>query len=125
MDDCHVVVRCKIASLMNRPEGNLFKQVSYTYMAEHVMLQLFSIIFKVNFLAFKLLELLQFYAKFEINDESGDPLTDHDMMQLHYSSITSLQVTDKAHLFCTTCWKRNHAKSSILNHRLSKNETMS
>lgn len=64
MDDCHVVVRCKIASLMNRPEGNLFKQ---------------------------LLELLQFYAKFEINDESGDPLTDHDMMQLHYSSITSLQ----------------------------------
>lgn len=41
MDDCHVVVRCKIASLMNRPEGNLFKQVSYTCMAEFVMLQFF------------------------------------------------------------------------------------
>jgi intron-binding protein aquarius len=36
--------------------------------------------------------MLEFYANFEINDETGDPLTDHDMTQLHYSRITSLQV---------------------------------
>ena len=36
--------------------------------------------------------MLKFYAKFEINDVSGDPLTDHDMMQLHYSRIVSLKV---------------------------------
>lgn len=36
--------------------------------------------------------MLKFYARFEINDESGDALTDHDMTQLHYSKIISLQV---------------------------------
>ncbi|XP_018334120.1 RNA helicase aquarius [Agrilus planipennis] len=35
--------------------------------------------------------MLKFYARFEINDESGDPLTDHDMTQIHYRKITSLQ----------------------------------
>lgn len=35
--------------------------------------------------------MLKFYAHFEINDETGDPLTDHDMTQLHYNRITSLQ----------------------------------
>lgn len=35
--------------------------------------------------------MLKFYAHFEINDETGDPLTDHDMTQMHYDKITSLQ----------------------------------
>ena len=35
--------------------------------------------------------MLKFYARFEINDQTGDPLTDHDMMQLHYDRITALQ----------------------------------
>lgn len=64
MDDCHLVVRCQLSNLANRADGNLFMQ---------------------------LLEMLKFYARFEINDETGDPLTDHDMTQLHYSKITSLQ----------------------------------
>ncbi|XP_034238562.1 RNA helicase aquarius isoform X1 [Thrips palmi] len=64
MDDCHLVVRCQLSNLANRADGNLFMQ---------------------------LLEMLKFYARFEINDETGDPLTDHDMTQVHYSKITSLQ----------------------------------
>jgi hypothetical protein len=36
--------------------------------------------------------MLKFYSRFEISDETGDPLTDHDMTQIHYSRITSLQV---------------------------------
>lgn len=64
MDDCHLVVRCQLSNLLHRPEGELFGQ---------------------------LLEMLKFYARFEINEESGDPLTDHDMTQLHYTKITSLQ----------------------------------
>ncbi|XP_058118487.1 RNA helicase aquarius [Anopheles ziemanni] len=64
MDDCHVVVRCSISSLVMREEGHLFSQ---------------------------LLDMLKFYARFEINDETGDPLTDHDMTQLHYAKIKSLQ----------------------------------
>ena len=39
----------------------------------------------------QLLDMLKFYARFEINDQTGDPLTDHDMMQLHYNRITELQ----------------------------------
>mgnify|MGYP002715732022 CR=1 FL=1 len=35
--------------------------------------------------------MLKFYAHFEINDETGDPLTDRDMTQLHYDKIISLQ----------------------------------
>lgn len=35
--------------------------------------------------------MLKFYARFEINDETGDPLTDHDMTQVHYKKIKSLQ----------------------------------
>ncbi|XP_062564583.1 RNA helicase aquarius isoform X2 [Armigeres subalbatus] len=38
-----------------------------------------------------LLDMLKFYARFEINDETGDPLTDHDMTQIHYSKIKALQ----------------------------------
>ncbi|XP_063985951.1 RNA helicase aquarius [Diachasmimorpha longicaudata] len=64
MDDCHLVVRCQLSNLLRRQEGGLFGQ---------------------------LLEMLKFYARFEISEETGDPLTDHDMTQLHYTKITSLQ----------------------------------
>ncbi|KAG6449940.1 RNA helicase aquarius isoform X1 [Manduca sexta] len=64
MDDCHLVVRCQMSALAQRPEGQLFSQ---------------------------LLQMLKFYARFEINDETGDPMADRDMTLLHYSRITSLQ----------------------------------
>lgn len=64
LDDCHLVVRCWLSGLNQRPEGHLFSQ---------------------------LLEMLKFYTRFEINDETGDPLSDHDMTQIHYDKITSLQ----------------------------------
>ncbi|XP_018395286.1 PREDICTED: intron-binding protein aquarius [Cyphomyrmex costatus] len=35
--------------------------------------------------------MLKFYARFEISEETGNPLTDHDMTELHYTKITSLQ----------------------------------
>ena len=41
LDDSHLVVKCSISNLCQRPEGRLFSQ---------------------------LLEMLKFYAKFEIND---------------------------------------------------------
>lgn len=64
LDDSHLVVRCALAPLVRRDEGTLFLQ---------------------------LLDTLKFYSRFEINDETGDALTDHDMTQIHYSKITSLQ----------------------------------
>lgn len=57
-------------------------------------LKLFSLHFLQSFSLFslfQLLEMLKFYSRFEINDESGDALTDHDMTQLHYNKIISLQ----------------------------------
>jgi hypothetical protein len=41
----------------------------------------------------QLLDMLKFYSRFEISDDTGDPLTDHDMTQIHYSRIISLQVS--------------------------------
>lgn len=35
--------------------------------------------------------MLKFYTRFEISDVTGDSLTDHQMTQLHYKKITSLQ----------------------------------
>lgn len=35
--------------------------------------------------------MLKFYTNFEINDVTGASLTDHDMTQLHYNKIISLQ----------------------------------
>ncbi|KAJ2944746.1 hypothetical protein O0L34_g1634 [Tuta absoluta] len=35
--------------------------------------------------------MLKFYARFEISDETGDPMSDRDMTLSHYSRITSLQ----------------------------------
>lgn len=64
LDDCHLVVRCALSPLVDRTDGELFNQ---------------------------LLGTLKFYSRFEINDQTGDALTDHDMTQLHYSKIISLQ----------------------------------
>jgi len=64
MDDCHLVTRCHLSALNQRPEGKLFTQ---------------------------LLDMLKFYSRFEINDQTGAPLTDHDMMEIHYNKITALQ----------------------------------
>ena len=52
----------------------------------------FSIGIVNNVAYFQLLNMLKFYARFEISDESGDPMTDRDMTLQHYSRITSLQV---------------------------------
>ncbi len=59
-------MKCSLSPLAGRePEGHLFKQ---------------------------LLTRLQFYAGFEINDHTGTSLTDHEMMEIHYQKITSVQV---------------------------------
>lgn len=36
--------------------------------------------------------MLQFYARFEICDQTGEALSDHDMTEIHYNHITALQV---------------------------------
>ncbi|EDV92549.1 RNA helicase aquarius [Drosophila grimshawi] len=64
LDDCHLIVRALMSPLVQREEGKLFGQ---------------------------LLDMLKFYTRFEINDVTGNSLTDHDMTQLHYKKITSLQ----------------------------------
>ena len=43
------------------------------------------------FVIIQLLDMLKFYANFEINDQTGESLTDRDMTKLHYDRIISLQ----------------------------------
>ena len=64
LDDQHVVVRSRLAPLTKHPEGKLFVE---------------------------LLDMVQFYADFEISEETGEALTDREMTAMHYSRITSLQ----------------------------------
>ena len=64
LDDSHLIVLCSLAPLVSRPEGNLFSQ---------------------------LLEILKFYAGFEINDQTGMPLTANSVTSIHYDKIASLQ----------------------------------
>lgn len=40
----------------------------------------------------QLLDMLKFYTGFEINDQTGNALTENEMTTIHYDRITSLQV---------------------------------
>lgn len=42
--------------------------------------------------SFQLLDMLKFYTGFEINDQTGNALTENEMTTIHYDRITSLQV---------------------------------
>uniref|UniRef100_T1J5U4 RNA helicase aquarius n=1 Tax=Strigamia maritima TaxID=126957 RepID=T1J5U4_STRMM len=70
LDDCHLVVKCNMSHLISREEGRLFSQ---------------------------LLDNLKFYARFEINDQTGEALSDHNMTDAHYKQITSLQIAAFKH----------------------------
>jgi len=70
LDDYHVLVRSRLSALSGRQDddshsGRLFRQ---------------------------LLDVLSFYATFEINEETGEARTDSEMTAIHYDQITSLQV---------------------------------
>ncbi|CAG10389.1 unnamed protein product [Tetraodon nigroviridis] len=65
LDDSHMLVRCRLSGLIHREEeGHLFCQ---------------------------LLDMLKFYTGFEINDQTGNALTQKEMTTIHYEKITSLQ----------------------------------
>ncbi|XP_055884455.1 RNA helicase aquarius-like [Biomphalaria glabrata] len=64
IDDRHVVVRCKLSQLIHRPEGKLFGQ---------------------------LLDMLESYAQFEIDEITGEAFTMHDRIDLHYNRVNALQ----------------------------------
>uniref|UniRef100_A0A8C5R317 RNA helicase aquarius n=1 Tax=Leptobrachium leishanense TaxID=445787 RepID=A0A8C5R317_9ANUR len=71
LDDAHLVVHCYLSSLAKREqEGHLFSQ---------------------------LLDMLKFYTGFEINDQTGNALTENEMTTIHYDRITSLQRAAFAH----------------------------
>ncbi|XP_054826710.1 RNA helicase aquarius isoform X2 [Eublepharis macularius] len=71
LDDSHIVVHCYLSSLAKRDkEGHLFCQ---------------------------LLDMLKFYTGFEINDQTGNALTENEMTTIHYDRITSLQRAAFAH----------------------------
>ena len=64
LDDSHLVVKASLSPLYQRPEGHLFSQ---------------------------LVDQVKFYTRFEINDQTGEPLTDKEMTSIHYSRMSELQ----------------------------------
>ncbi|XP_067847483.1 RNA helicase aquarius [Heptranchias perlo] len=71
LDDSHLVTHCYLSNLVQREkEGRLFCQ---------------------------LLDMMKFYTGFEINDQTGNALTENEMTTIHYDRITSLQRAAFAH----------------------------
>lgn len=64
VDDLHLIVKCQLSPLLEHGDGHLFSQ---------------------------LLDRLKFYAQFEINNETGDPMSEIEVMTLHYHKMTKLQ----------------------------------
>ncbi|CAG0879509.1 unnamed protein product [Cyprideis torosa] len=64
LDDSHMLAHCNLSTLRDRPEGKLFGQ---------------------------LLDLVRYFFNFEINNETGTPLTRLEMTAIHYDRISSLQ----------------------------------
>lgn len=50
--------------------------------------------------------MLKFYTGFEINDQTGNALTENEMTTIHYDRITSLQVIE---IQKTGLWARSAA----------------
>ncbi|KAI4358024.1 hypothetical protein L6164_001935 [Bauhinia variegata] len=63
--DVAVVAKCHLSALYRHEKGKLFAQ---------------------------LVDLLQFYEGFEINDHTGTQLTDHEVLETHYSRVQSFQL---------------------------------
>ena len=61
----NLLIKCEISKFSKRTEGKLFSQ---------------------------LLHILNIFVQFEINDNSGQPLTDLDMMKSHYNQVEALQL---------------------------------
>ncbi|CAM9971730.1 unnamed protein product, partial [Discosporangium mesarthrocarpum] len=64
LEDMRVLERCKLSALGRHPASRLFRQ---------------------------LLDMFSFYLGFEINDQTGRPLTDKDVMEGHHSRVHTLQ----------------------------------
>ncbi|CAN0171715.1 unnamed protein product, partial [Hapterophycus canaliculatus] len=64
LEDMRVLERCTLSKLAGHPKARLLRQ---------------------------LLEMFRFYLGFEINDQTGRPLTDKDMMEKHHSRVHVLQ----------------------------------
>lgn len=65
LNSLNLVIKCKISALSKRPEGKLFSQLLY---------------------------ILDVYAQFEINDNTGQALSDLDVMKDHYNKVQELQM---------------------------------
>ncbi|KAI3884953.1 hypothetical protein MKX03_015786, partial [Papaver bracteatum] len=63
--DVEVIPKCHLSALFNQPKGRLFAQ---------------------------LVDLLQFYKGFAINDHTGTQLSDDDVLLAHYSRIQAFQL---------------------------------
>lgn len=70
LEATNLVVKCQSSALANRQEGKLFAQ---------------------------LLFILKIFTDFEINDNTGQQLSDLEVMKLHYSRVRALQLTTFKH----------------------------
>ena len=63
-------------------------------------------------LLLQLLDMLEFYTGFEINDLTGEPLSDKETTNIHYRRIRALQVV----LITNIYYRRIRALQVVLSH---------
>ena len=93
-DNEQIVVRLVISKLNGHPDCSLFTEM---------------------------LEYLKYYAKFEIDDHSGDPLTEKEMLSRHYKAVTELQrsvfkVYPELKKFCISSVSRVDSREMLMKH---------
>ena len=69
----------------------------------------------------EMLQYLKYYASFEIDDHSGNPLTQKEMMSRHYRRVTELQrsvfkLYPELHKFCTSSVSRIDSREMLMKH---------
>lgn len=82
--------------------------ILYNSFCSWFLILIFTQFINVN-ISFQLLDMLKFYTGFEINDQTGNALTENEMTTIHYDRITSLQVTEMQFSLCFCSIKLGHS----------------
>ena len=94
LDNEQLVVRLEISKLNGHPDCSLFSEM---------------------------LQYLKYYAKFEIDDHSGNPLTQKEMISRHYKQVTELQrsvfkLYPELKKFCISSVSRIDSREMLMKH---------
>jgi len=86
LDDSHLIPHCRLSAFIKKPEARSGQAHFYFCSKQHIHF------FYAQHRLFKqLVDGLRYYVEFEVNNYTGEPLTDEEMASDHCRRIQSLQ----------------------------------